>query len=183
MLDSGEYVLDLGEPTICDMNCYFAPNHAGPCQHDPARREWLRLRNPPLPKEKLDKMITVYLAGNMDGLTTEEMTGWRNDFKARCIDGSITWLDPCTRNYSPREWRRLVEDDLADVRAADCIVARMTAPGIGTAMELVNARYAGIPVITVVPDFKKVSPWLRYFSDYVVEDFDHAYKILTAGMW
>lgn len=121
-------------------------------------------------------MLTVYLAGNMDGLTEEEMRGWRNDFKAR--DDTIRWLDPCSRSYMPQQWRELVEDDLADVFAADFIVARMTVPGIGTAMELVNARQAKIPVITVVPEFRNVSPWLRYYSDYLVEDFDQAWKIL-----
>lgn len=122
-------------------------------------------------------MITAYMGGPMADCTPEEMTDWREALK---VDFSeIKWLDPCARSYKPQQWRQLVEDDIADIDASDFVLAYYWKAGTGTSMELAYAHYiAKIPTIVVVPDFKSVSPWVRYHADYLVESFEHAMKII-----
>lgn len=128
---------------------------------------------------------TIYLGGPMAGCTVEEMTGWRNQLKKEWSE--FDFRDPCEREYSPQEWRQLVEDDIQDIDESDYVLCYMWKPGVGSSMELVYARYNNKPIIVVIPDFKYVSPWVRYYSDFLVEDFDQAYKIVkmqwnTAGV-
>jgi nucleoside 2-deoxyribosyltransferase len=112
----------------------------------------------------------------MAGCTIEEMRGWRDELKKDFPE--INWIDPCDRSYGPQQWRQLVEDDISDIKKSDFMLVNFWKSGVGTSMEMVVARQQLIPVITVTPDFKMTSPWVRYFSDYLVEDFDHAIKII-----
>lgn len=121
-------------------------------------------------------MTVVYLGGPMAGCTLQEMTGWREELKKTWTD--LQFRDPCDREYKPQQWRQLVEDDIEDIKASDVGLWYMWKPGVGSSMEMVYARTQQIPIIVVVPDFKYVSPWIRYYSDFLVEDFDHAYKII-----
>lgn len=121
--------------------------------------------------------IKVYQCGPMAGCTDEEMHGWRDALKKDFPQ--VTWLDPCDREYKQQQWRRLVEDDIADIDSADYILAYYWKTGTGSAMELsYNYHVAKKPAIVVVPGFKQVSPWLRYHADYLVDNFDHALKII-----
>lgn len=119
----------------------------------------------------------IYLGGPMAGCTLQEMTGWREQLKKEW-GSEFDFRDPCEREYSPQEWRQLVEDDIKDIDESDYVLCYMWKPGVGSSMELVYARYNKKPIIVVIPDFKYVSPWVRYYSDFLVEDFDHAYKII-----
>lgn len=169
--------LNLPEPNICDMNCFLAPNHAGPCQYDPARRDWNKMKETENVNDGLG--IKIYQCGPMAGCTDEEMYGWRNDLKKNYPN--ITWLDPCVRSYNHQQWRKLVDDDIADIEAADYILAYYWKTGSGSAMELAYNHYvARKPSVVVVPEFKVVSPWVRYHADYLVETFDHAMKIILS---
>jgi nucleoside 2-deoxyribosyltransferase len=127
---------------------------------------------------KMNNQIAVYLGGPMAGCSLEEMTDWRNQLKKDYPD--IKWLDPCERSYVPQQWRELVEADMKDIDNADLVLCYMWKPGIGSSMELTYARAQKTPTIVVVPDFKYVSPWVRYYADYLVENFDHAMKIINA---
>lgn len=124
--------------------------------------------------------IVVYLCGPMQDCTPEEMHGWREDLKGKYPE--IIFLDPCDRGYKPQQWRQLVEGDIADIDASDFVLAYYWKAGTGSAMELAYSHYhAKIPTVVVVPDFKTVSPWVRYHADFLVEDFDQAIKIIKAG--
>lgn len=172
--------LNLPDPTICDMNCFFAPNHAGPCQYDPARVQWNIERNAERTQtilKEIKPMLKIYQCGPMAGCTEEEMHGWRDKLKKDYPD--ITWLDPCDRAYVHQQWRKLVDDDIQDINNADYILAYYWKTGSGSAMELAYNHYvARKPSVVVVPEFKVVSPWVRYHADYLVENFDHAMKII-----
>ena len=119
---------------------------------------------------------TIYLGGPMAGCSLEEMTGWREQLKKEWTE--FNFRDPCDREYTPQKWRQLVDDDIADIDASDYILCYMWKAGIGSSMELVEARYRNKPTIVVVPDFKYVSPWIRAYADFLVQDFEHAYKIV-----
>lgn len=121
--------------------------------------------------------ITVYLCGPMADCDNEEMHGWRDRLKKENPD--IHWLDPCDRHYKVQEWRVLVDEDIADIDASDFLLSYYWKTGTGSAMEIsYNYYVAKKPSIVVVPDFKRVSPWLRYHADYLVDDFDPAMKII-----
>lgn len=177
--------LKLPEPTICDMNCFFPPDHVGPHQNDPERWAWVKEYEYGM-KTKLNNGtiveddglgIKVYQCGPMAACTDEEMHGWRENLKKEYPN--VTWLDPCDRSYKQQQWRRLVDDDIADIDAADYVLAYYWKTGTGSAMELsYNFYVAKKPSIVVVPGFKAVSPWLRYHADYLVDTFDHAMKII-----
>lgn len=123
-------------------------------------------------------MLSIYLGGPMAACSEEEMTGWRKDIKSRWPE--FNYLDPCDRTYTPQQWRKLVRNDVEDILEADVVLTYMWKPGIGSSMELVIARYEDTPTIVVVPDFKFVSPWIREYADYLVEDFETAFKIIKA---
>lgn len=170
--------LNLPKPTICDMNCFLPPGHKGPHQFDADRPLWVKLNNGKLVmEEQVSEQISIYQCGPMAGCTDEEMHGWREQLKKDYPD--INWLDPCERSYVHQQWRRLVDDDIADINAADYVLAYYWKTGSGSAMELAyNFYVARKPSVVVVPEFKVVSPWVRYHADYLVENFEHAMKII-----
>lgn len=112
----------------------------------------------------------------MAGCSEDEMRGWREELKAKWSE--FSFLDPCVRAYNPVQWKQLVKDDIQDIIDADVVLTYMWKPGIGSSMELVEARYRNTPTLVIVPDFKHVSPWIREYADFLVEDFDQAYKII-----
>lgn len=125
----------------------------------------------------MENNIKVYQCGPMAACTDDEMHGWREQLKKDYPN--ITWLDPCDRSYKQQQWRRLVDDDIADIDNSDYVLSYYWKTGTGSAMELsYNFYVAKKPSIVVVPGFKAVSPWLRYHADYLVDSFDHAMKII-----
>lgn len=171
--------VNLGDPTICDMNCFLEPDHLGPHQFDSKRPYWVKLEGNKLKLEENApvKQLSIYQCGPMAGCTDEEMHGWREQLKKDYPE--VNWLDPCNRSYKLQQFRKLVDDDIADIAAADYILAYYWKTGSGSAMELAYNYYvARKPSVVVVPEFKVVSPWVRYHADYLVETFEHAMKII-----
>jgi len=123
-------------------------------------------------------MRTIYLAGPMAGCTEQEMRGWRNAVKDDLPE--YKFLDPCDRKYTPQQWYELVEDDIQDIEDSDLVLCHMWKNGIGSSMELVESRYRRKPTVVVIPDYKNVSPWVRRYSSFLVQDFETAYKIIKA---
>lgn len=121
-------------------------------------------------------MTAIYLGGPMAGCSEEEKRGWRDDIKK--LYPEYTYLDPCDRSYTPVQWKQLIKDDIQDIINADVVLTYMWKPGIGSSMELVEARYRNTPTVVVVPDFKSISPWVRQYADFLVESFDQAFKII-----
>ena len=119
-------------------------------------------------------MLTVYLAGPINGCSDEQANGWRRAAKA-WLQGRAHVLDPMARDYRGVETANvnaIVEGDLADIRASDVLLVKVTYPSWGTAMEIAYARMAGKRVVAFGfgapergPEIH--SPWLAYHVECV----------------
>ena len=97
----------------------------------------------------------IYLAGKMSGLSIEEMSGWRNEFKFKfeSITDKFHIASP-TDFYSFSEKKHKTEREVMDydlwiVKNSTLIVVNLDYPNsLGTAIELYEAyKHCGIPVI------------------------------------
>lgn len=83
----------------------------------------------------------------MENVSIEEGTVWRKYMTDRLLYASqIKVLDPYRRihNGIPKEFKRVFELDLLDIRNADIIIANLCNPQLakhGTAMEIFYANY------------------------------------------
>jgi len=116
---------------------------------------------------KEERMLTIYLAGPIQGKTDIECKGWRDEIKD--IYGlSYKLLDPMDRDYRGREdrcFREIVENDKRDIMRSDILLVNWTMPGTaGTAMEIHFAHLLKIPVVVFVNEGDKISPWIKYHS-------------------
>lgn len=118
--------------------------------------------------------LTIYLCGQMTGLTYAEMTSWRyllKDGLEKCSDMvncRIKVILP-TDYYSftePRHQSELevMNYDLSLVRNSDIVIANTTGlnKSVGSIIEVYEAWKSGIPVIAYDEIFesKKMHPWL-----------------------
>lgn len=109
---------------------------------------------------------TVYLAGGINGLSDEEVFGWRRT-AARSLGRHFEILDPAGRDYRGIEARNadeLVTRDLADIARADWMLARADRPSWGTAMEIFFAHSKGVRVAAFGAG-DKPSPWLMHHAE------------------
>ncbi len=133
-------------------------------------------------------MKTVYLAGPIAGCTDEENYGWRREVKLKLRD-QLRFLDPTDRDYRgydrhtgaglmrPEDCTKLVEDDIADIKACDIMFAYAWKTSTGTSMEYVYARKYLKIVVSVCPE-QYISPWIQYHSDYVVKGLREGISVL-----
>lgn len=122
----------------------------------------------------------IYLAGGMQGLTFDEMNGWRNkiikslkpqwEMDTLMFSGypSVKCINPCDfYNFETVEYktqREVMEYDLHRVRTSQLIIVDFTHKpnSIGTTMELAVAREHRIPIIGVCIDnavYDTLHPW------------------------
>jgi nucleoside 2-deoxyribosyltransferase len=121
--------------------------------------------------------MKIYLCGPINGCTDEECKDWREAAKKRFPDT----LDPMRRDYRGRESEcvaEIVELDKKDIDECDCLLVNHPKPSVGTAMEVLYAWERAKFIVVVVPKGDKLSPWMIYHSDFVVESFEEAYKHL-----
>lgn len=121
----------------------------------------------------------IYLSGPMEHCTDEEKNGWRSYVKS-IWQGHC--FDPCRRVYDAesarRRWKELVEYDKADIAVSDALVVNYKEPEAGsrmtgTTMEIPYGFYLGKLIIVVTP-YDSVSPWIKYHSHYITDNFDDA---------
>lgn len=130
-------------------------------------------------------MLTVYLAGPIAGCTDEENHGWRNVVK-EALGTEVIFLDPTDRDYrgydrftgaglmQEEDCTKLVEDDIADIKNCDVVLANAWKTSTGTSMEFVYANLIlNKKVIAVCPG-PYISPWIQYHSDWVVKNVNEA---------
>jgi nucleoside 2-deoxyribosyltransferase len=91
-------------------------------------------------------MRTVYLAGPMENVTASEAQGWRDRAGWILKTNDFRVLDPCRRihSFQQREFKKIFELDLRDIRESDIILVNLTDPKIaknGTAMEVFYANF------------------------------------------
>lgn len=129
-----------------------------------------------------EQVYCGYLAGPIDGVTSEEATGWRRYAKNVLNKYGIKVFDPtedkdltCS-TYDPG-W--IVRGDVARLKNSNFVLAAFAwdnAAYIGTSMEIRIAHERGTPIYVWGPVGRN-SYWLRYhatkFFDYLPEALDH----------
>jgi nucleoside 2-deoxyribosyltransferase len=128
--------------------------------------------------------VRVYLAGPINGCGDAQALDWRNLAADELAHAGIEPVDPFSLgDYRGREGTvdaaMIVNNDLIAIASCDMVLANCWRPSYGTAMEIAIAqREHGIAVITVVPDVRKVSPWLRAHSTRVTGSLREGLNII-----
>jgi nucleoside 2-deoxyribosyltransferase len=123
-------------------------------------------------------MLTLYLAGPINGCTDSEALDWRNA-ATQALSESYKIKSPMDRDYRGREDDNvdaIVYGDLRDIRDADVLLVNAERPSWGTAMETFYAHREKRYVVVVCPG--SVSPWLRFHSAVVCASWDEAFAHL-----
>ncbi len=119
--------------------------------------------------------MTVYLAGPIFGCDDAECRQWRDQAK-HLLGGSIKTLNPMRRDYRGREddaAGEIVRGDLADIKECDVVLANVSRPSWGTAMEIAIASRAGKPVFAFGAS-DPISPWLTHHCECIFVDLQQA---------
>lgn len=125
--------------------------------------------------------MRVYLAGPINGRSDAECNDWRE--QAKTLLAPHETLDPMDRDYRGKEDMNvgeIVEGDKYDINRCDALLAYCDVPSVGTSMEVLYAYERLLRVVVVVPPCGRVSPWLRYHSEAVVESLERAAEVLTS---
>lgn len=117
--------------------------------------------------------MKVYLAGPIFGRTDEDCRVWRE--RAKCLlGGAIKTLDPMRRDYRGCEASAandIVRGDLKDIEECDVVLANVSSPSWGTAMEIAIASRAGKAVFAFGVA-SPISPWLLHHCEFIHEDLE-----------
>ena len=123
-------------------------------------------------------MKQIYLCGGINGLDDSQCKDWREEAKAQF---SGYCIDPMRRDYRGREERRekeIVHNDIKDIIDCNYILANVSRPSWGTAMEIRIAMELNRPVIGFgVPD--NISPWLKYHCEALFENLEEAINYIN----
>ncbi len=125
--------------------------------------------------------MLVYLMGPINGCTDDEASTWRDQVKAEL--GEEHTLDPMRRDYRGVEDESvdaIVDGDLEDIGACTSALANCWQVSWGTAMEIFYAHSIGRPVIAVLPEGTRISPWLRYHTRAIVHTLPAALRMLRS---
>jgi len=109
---------------------------------------------------------SVYVAGPIFGCADEECVEWRHEAK-KILGDSFVVIDPTVRDCRGLEdelFRDLVKLDLEDIDRSDFVLANVSRPSWGTAMEIFYAARSGKPVVAFSLVSDAISPWLRCHS-------------------
>jgi nucleoside 2-deoxyribosyltransferase len=127
-------------------------------------------------------MKTIYLCGPINGCADAECMDWREFVKARWEGGA---LDPMRRDYRGREAEsvnEIVTLDKVDIANSDAILVNYDRPSVGTSMEVYLAFTAGKLVVVVAKDGERISPWLRYHSHKITNNFNAALVFIRENL-
>lgn len=134
----------------------------------------------------MSNIVVVYLAGAIMGCTDGAANDWRHEiidwFK---LYDDVKFNNPMKRDYRGREdedINEIVMLDKRDILSSNVIVVRYKEPSVGTSMETFFAWTLGKPIIVWADPGVRVSPWLKYHSSCVVENFEQCIdKIIVYG--
>lgn len=110
----------------------------------------------------------LYLAGAINGKDDDEVFGWRRQ-ATEALQDLYEIHDPAERDFRGSEAanvKEIVESDLAEIWEMDAILARVTSPSWGTAMEIHESCRVRVPVLSFGAG-DKPSPWLLYHTTHV----------------
>lgn len=110
------------------------------------------------------RKLTVYIAHPMihKNLVSQD---WKGEFTDAIDHLPIKIIDPSKMGLQEKCHRKIVEENKKAIRQSDFVVAYVTTPSAGTAMEVLYANNSGVPVLafSVLP----VSAWIK----------SHVYKV------
>ena len=126
----------------------------------------------------------TYLAGPMEGLTYEQMSGWRKDATRQLFLRDIETLDP-TRRVSYHDQKdqtyaaaRVVKHDLQDIAYSTVILAdlRDSTPGRkwGTVCEIAHAHTKNKIIIVITDPSQFKHPFIEYYATEIHHTLDNA---------
>ena len=121
--------------------------------------------------------MKTYLCGPILGCSDAECKDWRAEAKKRLGDT----LDPMRRDYRGVELENdtaIVEADKLDIMACDAFLVNFDKPSVGTSMEILFGWEQHKFVVVVAKPGVPISPWLKYHSDHIVNNFEQAFTIL-----
>jgi nucleoside 2-deoxyribosyltransferase len=103
--------------------------------------------------------------------------------RATLLVEAIGWepIDPMRRDFRGRTQgneAQIVEGDLADIAACDAVLAALTAPDEGTAMEAWYAHSLGKRVV-VYTGGTPPHPWTVYVAEAVCDNLERAVEALA----
>jgi hypothetical protein len=123
--------------------------------------------------------MKIYLCGGINGLSDEEVFGWR---KIAANGLLYDVLDPARRDYRGKEFRHaeeIVTGDLEDVKNCDALLVNAIRPSWGTAMEIVYGKKVFGKKVVCCNTPHLVSPWLDVHSDALFPDVQEAVKYIN----
>lgn len=115
--------------------------------------------------------LKVFLSGGMTGLTEEEASYWRTEFKLENVHegNDFIFIDP-TYLYTPSNnsdhlyEKEAMKYDLYCVKQSDVIIVNFNSlSSIGTAQEVMYAHILNKPIIGMIEENKydQLHPWYR----------------------
>jgi hypothetical protein len=116
----------------------------------------------------------AYLCGGINGLSDSECRDWRE--KAKRLLSPIECLDPMRHDYRGNELRNEIEivmRDTLDIQSAAVVLANVSKPSWGTAMELRIAFDSDVPVVAFGCG-DSPSPWLVFHCECIVATLEEA---------
>ena len=112
-------------------------------------------------------MLKIFLSGGMSGLSIEQMTGWRNEFRNAMSthDGVKIISPPDLFAFGGGCYEKEAFDyDLYWVRNCDVLVVNLNKlDSIGTAQEIMLAHTLNKPIIMICEEkvYDDVHPWYK----------------------
>jgi len=131
--------------------------------------------------------IKIYLAGPIDNCSIQEQTIWRHVVKQ--VYPHYHYLDPMS--YEAEYFRgkktinEIIELEKNDISDCDVLLVYPSKPSSGTAMEVMWAHTRNeirksyrklISIITVIEKDQYLSPWIKFHSTKVFNDFHDAMR-------
>lgn len=144
--------------------------------------------------------MKIYLAGSVPKGDEEQKTfyDWRSTYR-RVLDDifDAEYIDPYDRDIDESDFLLVVGKDCVDITESSFIVVNAEEKlGVGTAQELVIAKYLKKPVVTVLPkdsDHRRtnimfngqliddwIHPFIFTFSDFIIESIEKIAEIKDA---
>lgn len=117
----------------------------------------------------------VYLAGPIFGCDDEQCNAWRTE--ASRLLAPLAVSSPMVRDYRGLEgecFRQIVSLDLADIDKSDFVLANVSTPSWGTAMEVFYAYRANKPVVCFTNSEGAISPWIMCHAEAVYRNVEDA---------
>ena len=119
----------------------------------------------------MSNKLKIFLSGGMTGLTEEEASYWRTEFKLENVreGNDFIFIDP-TYLYEPSNntdqayEKEAMEYDLYWVKRSDLIIVNFNSlSSIGTAQELMLAHTLNKPIIGMIPEdkYEQLHPWYK----------------------